>query len=70
MFSCYDIKLNTYTNFALLDGYNIRSFRMRTWLADADVQSAVIRINRYEIFMSNRGGLNIYALSMPYDNPY
>ncbi len=43
---------------------------MITWLAGANFQSAVTRINSYEIFMSNRGGFNINVLSMPYDNPY
>jgi hypothetical protein len=37
-FSCYDIDLNLYTKYIALDGYNIRQFRFRSWLADADFQ--------------------------------
>ena len=37
-FSCYDLDLNLYTKYITLDGYNIRQFRFRSWLADADFQ--------------------------------
>ena len=67
-FSCYDIDLNKYTKSILLDGYNTRQFRIRTWLSDGDVQNIAVRIVRADIFMTDRGGLNIYALCAPYPN--
>ena len=53
-----------------LDGYAIRQFRFRSWLADADFQMYNIQQTRYDIFMSNKNGLSIYAMAMPFDNPY
>ena len=38
-FSVYDIDLRKYTKSALLDGYNIRQFRIRHWPADADFET-------------------------------
>ena len=69
-FSCYDIDLTKYVKFITLDGYNIRQFRLRSWLADADFQGNNYRQLRYDIFMSNRGGLNVYALAAPVDNEF
>ena len=62
--------LISYVKYIILDGYNIRQFRMRTWYADADFQSFNMHCTRNDIFMSNRGGLNIYAMCMPFDNQY
>ena len=67
-FSCYDINLNKYTKLISLDGYNTRQFRIRTWLADGDVQNLAVHIIRADIFMTNRDNLNIYALCAPYPN--
>ena len=67
-FSCYDIDLNKYTKSILLDGYNTRQFRIRTWLSDGDVQNIAVRIIRADIYMTDRGGLNLYALCAPYPN--
>jgi len=69
-FSCYDIDLRTYTNSMLLDGYNIRQFRIRTWLSDADFQHPNMYINNYDVFMSDRGGLSIFAHGGPLWNLY
>jgi hypothetical protein len=69
-FSCYDIDLTKYTKYVTLDGYNIRQFRFRSWLADADFQMYNIQQTRYDIFMSNKNGLCVYAMAMPFDNPY
>ena len=54
----------------LLDGYNIRQFRIRTWLSDADFQNPYMYINNYNVFMSDRNGLSIFAHGGPFDNPY
>jgi len=67
-FSCYDINLNKYVKSMLLDGYNTRNFRLRTWLADGDVQNVNMRIIKADIFMTDRGGLNIWALCSPVPN--
>ena len=69
-FSCYDIDLRLYTNSILLDGYNIRQFRIRTWLSDADFQHPNMYINNYDVFMSDRGGLSIFAHGGPLWNLY
>ena len=61
-FSCYDINISKYTKSIVLDGYNTRQFRMRTWLSDGDVQNLNMNIIRADIYMTNRGGLSIYAL--------
>jgi hypothetical protein len=37
-FSSYDIDLTKYVKSIALDGYNIRQFRLRSWLADEDFQ--------------------------------
>ena len=67
-FSCYDINLNKYTKSVLLDGYNTRQFRVRTWLSDGDVQNVNMRIIRADIFMTDKGGLNVWALCAPLPN--
>ena len=70
VFSCYDIDLTKYVKYITLDGYNIRQFRLRSWLSDADFQGNNSHQLRYDIFMSNRGGLSIYALASPFDNEF
>ena len=60
-FSCYDINISKYTKSIVLDGYNTGQFRMRTWLSDGDVQNLNMNIIRADIYMTNRGGLNIFA---------
>jgi hypothetical protein len=55
-FSCYDIDLTKYTKYATLDGYNIRQFGFRSWLADADFQMYNAQQTRYDIFVSNKMG--------------
>jgi hypothetical protein len=71
-FSVYDIDLRKYTKSVLLDGYNIRQFRIRHWPADADFETGPSTyqyiIKRYDIFMSNRNGLSIFSLSAPLEN--
>jgi hypothetical protein len=69
-FSCYYIDLTKYVKSIALDVYNIRKIRFRSWLADADFQGNNSHQLRYDIFMSNRGGLSIYALAVPFDNEY
>jgi hypothetical protein len=69
-FSVYDIDITKYVKYIILDGYNIRQFRMRTWYADADFQSFNMHCTRNDIFMSNRGGLNICAICMPFENQF
>ncbi len=53
-----------------LDGYNIRQFRFRSWLADADFQMYNAQQTRYDIFMSNKNGLSVYAFAGPFDNSF
>jgi hypothetical protein len=67
-FSCYDINISKYTKSIVLDGYNTRQFRMRTWLSDGDVQILNMNIIRADIYMTNRGGSNIFALCAPLPN--
>ena len=71
-FSVYDIDLRKYTKSVLLDGYNIRQFRIRHWPANADFETGPstyqYHLKRYDIFMSNRNGLSIFALCAPIDN--
>jgi hypothetical protein len=69
-FSCYDIDLPKYTKYVTLDGYNIRQFRFRSWLADADFQMYNAQQTRYDIFMSKKNGLSVYAFAVPFDNPF
>jgi hypothetical protein len=69
-FSCYDIDLTKYTKYVPLDGYNIRQFRFRSWLADADFQMYNAQQTRYDIFMSNKNGLSVYAFAVPFDNSF
>ena len=69
-FSCYDIDLRLYTNSILLDGYNIRQFRIRTWLSDVDYQHPNLYQNHYSVFMSDRNGLSIFASGGPFENLY
>jgi hypothetical protein len=69
-FSCYDIDLTKYTKYVTLDGYNIRQFRFRSLLADADFQMYNAQQTRYDIFMSNKNGLSVYAFAVPFDNPF
>ena len=40
----------------LLDGYNTRQFRLRTWLADGDAQNVNMRIISADIYMTDSGG--------------
>ena len=72
VFLVYDIDLRKYTKSVLLDGYNIRQFRIRHWPADADFETGPSTyqyiIKRYDIFMSNRNGLSIFSLSAPLEN--
>ncbi len=37
IFSVYDLNLSTYTKSILLDGYNIRQFRIRHWPSSGDL---------------------------------
>ena len=46
----------------------MRQFRMRTWLSDGDVQNLNMNIIRADIYMTNRGGLNIFAMCTPLPN--
>jgi hypothetical protein len=73
-FSVYDIDLRKYTKAVSLDGYNIRQFRIRHWPANGDFEtgpsSYQYHLKRYDIFMSNRNGLNLYSLSSPLDNQF
>jgi hypothetical protein len=69
-FSAYDIDITPYIKQITLDNYEIRQFRFRSWLADADFQMYNIQQTRYDIFMSNKNGLSVYAMAMPFDNPY
>ena len=74
-FSVYDIDLRKYTKATLLDGFNIRQFRVRHWLANADFEYSSVYYNdlflkRYDIFMSNKNGLSIFSLSAPLENYY
>ena len=71
-YSCYDIDLRLYTNSILLevDGYNIRQFRIRTWLSDVDYQHPNMYQNNYSVFMSDRNGLSIFANGSPWENLY
>ena len=74
-YSVYDIDLTRYTKSALLDGYNIRQFRIRHWPADADFEYSStfygeLYLKRYDIFMSNKNGLSIFSLSSPLENYY
>ena len=52
-FSVYDIDLRKYTKSVLLDGYNIRQFRIRHWPADADFETgpstSQYNLKRYDI---------------------
>ena len=54
-FSVYDIDLRKYTKSVLLDGYNIRQFRIRHWPANADFETGPSTyqyiIKRYDIFI-------------------
>ncbi len=43
---------------------------MRSWLADADFQMYNGQQTRYDIFMSNKNGLSVYAFAVPFDNPF
>ncbi len=39
-------------------------------LADADFQMYNAQQTRYDIFMSNKNGLSVYAFAVPFDNPF
>ncbi len=41
---------------------------MRTWLSDGDVQNLNMNIIRADIYLTNRGGLNIFAMRAPLPN--
>ena len=69
-YSCYDIDLRLYTNSILLDGYNIRQFRIRTWLSDTDYQHPNMYQTNYSVFMSDRNGLSLFAQGGPFENYY
>ncbi len=69
-YSCYDIDLRLYTNSILLDGYNIRQFRIRTWLSDTDFEHPNMYQNNYSVFMSDRNVLSIFAIGGPFENFY
>ena len=74
-FSVYDIDLTKYTKIILLDGYNIRQFRIRHWPADGNFEYSSTNFNelylkRYDIFMSDKNGLSIFSLSSPLENYY
>ena len=60
-YSCYDIDLRLYTNSISLDGYNIRQFRIRTWLSDIDYQNPNMYQTNYSVFMSDRNTLSLFA---------
>ncbi len=62
--------LTKYTKYVTLDGYNTRKFRFRSWLADADFQMYNAQQTRYDIFMSKKNGLSVYAFAVPLDNPF
>jgi hypothetical protein len=67
----FHVMITKYVKNIAMDGYNIRQFRLRSWLADADFQGNNSHHQlRYDIFMSNRGVLSIYALAVPFDNEY
>ena len=68
--SCYDIDLRLYTNSILLDGYNIRQFRIRTWLSDNDFEHPNMYQNNYSVFMSDRNSLTLFAQGGPWENYY
>ncbi len=53
-FSANDIDLTPCIKQITLDNYEIRQFRFRSWLADADFQMYNIQQTRYDIFMSNK----------------
>jgi hypothetical protein len=61
-FSCYDIDWTKYTKYITLDWCNIRQFRFRSWLADADFQMFHAQQTRYDIFMSNKNGLSYKSI--------
>jgi hypothetical protein len=74
-FSVYDIDLTKYTKYILLDGYNIRQFRIRHWPADGHFEYSSTNFNelylkRYDIFMSDKNGLSIFSMSSPLENYY
>ena len=69
-YSCYDIDLRLYTNSILLDGFNIRQFRIRTWVSSTDFEHPNMYQNNYSVFMSDRNGLSIFAHGGPYENFY
>jgi hypothetical protein len=62
-FSVYDIDLRKYTKSVLLDGYNIRQFRIRHWPANGDFETGPstyqYHLKRYDILMY------LYSLSAP-----
>ncbi len=60
-------KIKKYITF---HGYNIRQFRFRSWLADADFQMYNAQQTRCDLFMSNKNGLSVYAFPVPFDNPF
>ena len=70
VFSVYDIDLSKYTKSILLDGLSIRQFRIRTWTSEADFEYPLNPISRYDIFMSTKNGLSIYADSFPFENAF
>ena len=73
IFSVYDLNLSKYTKSILLDGYNVRQFRIRHWPSSGDFEYSStffseMYLKNYDIFMSNRNGLSIFSLSSPIEN--
>ena len=73
IFSVYDLNLSKYTKSILLDGYNVRQFRIRHWPSSGDFEYSStffseMYLKKYDIFMSNRNGLSIFSLSSPIEN--
>ncbi len=68
-FSVQDIDLTKYTKYILLDGYNIRQFRIRHWPADGNFEYSGTNFNElclkhYDIFMSDKNGFKyIFIIS-------
>ncbi len=73
-FSVYGIDWRKYTKSVLLDGYNIRQCRIRSWPADADFENGPstyqYHMKAYILFMSNKNGLKSYSLSAQLENQF
>ncbi len=62
--------MTKYAKNITVDGYNIRLYRCRSWLEDADFQIFNAQQTRYDIFMSNKYDLSVFAFAVPFDNPF